>query len=384
MTTPRLGENNMMKSSHLARLSTLVPSLPPDLWLVSSEGFHLPTNRFLLALYAPDLNQLISSSSSSSSLPTSISIPMPALSVSLLLTLLTTGNIAQDSVFSPLDLLQTAELLGIDLGDIEIINSSKSSSEDKNDSHIKAEIAENERICKDVDILPPKRERDEAVESPCVQTESQKIAMLEANFLHDGINFTCKQCDHTTDQSESLMKHLKSHRDIKYKCTRCEFISNKYHLKSHIKAKHTEQRYDCTECEFSTPYKKDLWRHFNKKHGSNFIYLQCDQCFYKTDTKRRLERHILNKHGKSEPENSEDWDEKLAHAMNQNKPVMPEFSKENGEFSCLDCPYSTVLLQNMKNHWIFHNPTLYECKACGIEHSSAKFLRRHIKENHDQ
>ena len=88
--------------------------------------------------------------------------------------------------------------------------------------------------------------------------------------------------------------------------------------------------------------------------------------------------------GKSEPENSEDWDEKLVHAMNQNKPVMPEFSKENGEFSCLDCPYSTVLLQNMKNHWIFHNPTLYECKACGIEHSSAKFLRRHIKENHDQ
>ena len=265
----------MMKSSPLARLSTLVPSLPPDLWLVSSEGFHLPTNRFLLALYAPDLNQLISSSSSSSSLPTSISIPMPALSVSLLLTLLTTGNIAQDSLFSPLDLLQTAELLGIDLGDIEIINSSKSSSEARNDSHIKAEIAEKERICKDVDILPPKRERDEAVESPCVQTESQKIAMLEANFLHDGINFTCKQCDHTTDQSESLMKHLKSHRDIKYKCTRCEFISNKYHLKSHIKAKHTEQRYDCTECEFSTPYKKDLWRHFNKKHGSNFIYLQC-------------------------------------------------------------------------------------------------------------
>ena len=217
-----------------------------------------------------------------------------------------------------------------------------------------------------------------------VNIQDQQRTILEENFTHDGKNFSCKHCEHSTNKRFSLMKHLRNHRETKYKCTQCdEFRSNKNHLKSHIKAKHTDQRYDCKECDFRTPYKKDLCRHFNRKHGTDYINMQCNQCFYKTDTKRRLEKHMLDKHGKSEFEEPDNFDGQLRDVIDHIKPVMPEFSKQDGEFACLDCPYSTVLLLSMRNHWIIHNPTLYKCKICGIKHSSASFLQKHTIENHD-
>ena len=93
---------------------------------------------------------------------------------------------------------------------------------------------------------------------------------------------------------------------------------------------------------------------------------------------------MLDKHGKSEFEEPDNFDGQLRDVIDHIKPVMPEFSKQDGEFTCLDCPYSTVLLLSMRNHWIIHNPTLYKCKICGIKHSSASFLQKHTIENHDQ
>ena len=249
--------------------------------------------------------------------------------------------------------------------------------------NIKEDVAENRTLKKS-----GKTEKDGKDDTKVNnEIQDQRRAILEENFTHDGKNFSCKHCEHSTNQRHTLMKHLGNHRETKYKCTQCdEFRRNKNHLKSHIKAKHTDQRYDCKECDFRTPYKKDLCRHFNRKHGSDYINMQCNQCFYKTDTKRRLEKHMQDKHGKSEfdeADNIDNFDDQLRDAIEQIKPVMPDFCKQDGEFACLECPYTTVLPLNIRNHWIIHNPTLYECKVCGIKHSSASFLQKHIMENHD-
>ena len=366
-------------SSHIPRLSTIATSfssLHPDLWLVSSEGFHLPANRFLLTLYAPYLSTILPGPSSS---PTCLSLPMPALPISLLINLLTNGSVAHSSVFNPLDLLQTAELLGIDLGDIEIVNSFDDREGDTG-MNLKEEVGERGLLNESIHRLAAKDETNDTKVNAEIQ--DQRKAILDENFTEDERNFRCKHCEYSSSQRQSLMKHLRNHRETKYKCTLCEFRSNKHHLKRHIKAKHTDLRYDCKECEFRTPYKKDLCRHFNKKHGTDYKNIQCNQCFYKTSTKRMLEKHVMDKHGKSNIEEPDHYDGQLTPGIEHVKPAMPEFSKQDGEFACLDCPYTTMLLLSMRNHWIIHNPSFYECKICKIKHSSASFLQKHIQENH--
>ena len=116
---------------HWARLNsaleTQLLSISPDLWLVSSEGYSLPTYASLLTLHSPLLKDILSSNNSS----TSLSLPVPALPLGLLLSLLAQGSVSHKVPFNPLEVfffimsnnlsnehwfqqvLEAAELLGI-------------------------------------------------------------------------------------------------------------------------------------------------------------------------------------------------------------------------------------------------------------------------------
>ena len=90
-------------AGHWARISSAVRSQlcssPPDLWLVSIEGFHLPTHLSLLTLHSPLLKDILSSNNSS----TSLSLPVPALPLGLLLSLLAQGSVSHKVPFNPLE-----------------------------------------------------------------------------------------------------------------------------------------------------------------------------------------------------------------------------------------------------------------------------------------
>ena len=104
---------------HLA-LRTELLSKAPDLWLVSSEGFSLPTYASLLALHSPLLKTFLSSSNSSSSSSSesssssSISLPIPALPLSLLLTLLSEGSVSHNLPYNPLEVFDFYLIFHID------------------------------------------------------------------------------------------------------------------------------------------------------------------------------------------------------------------------------------------------------------------------------
>ena len=85
---------------------TQLLSNPPDLWLVSSEGYSLPTYTSLLTLHSPLLKALLSSTSSffsNTSSTFSLSLPVPALPLQLLISLLSQGSVSHHVPFNPLE-----------------------------------------------------------------------------------------------------------------------------------------------------------------------------------------------------------------------------------------------------------------------------------------
>ena len=120
---PQVPQISMFSSLQPSLLSSSLSSLllsPPDLHLVSSEGYSLASHSLLLTLYSSSLPSLLLSLPPS---PThSLSLPFPAHSLSSLLSLLTRGNSLSTSSFNPLEVIEAAELLGIDIEDISIVN----------------------------------------------------------------------------------------------------------------------------------------------------------------------------------------------------------------------------------------------------------------------
>ena len=117
-------------SLHTSLLASSLTSLrlsPPNIYIVSSEGFSIPTHSLLLTLHSFSLSSLLSS------LPTSplpsLHLPFPALPLSSLLSLLATGKSSSSASFNPLLVVEAAEMLGINLDDLQLGNNTLSDNE---------------------------------------------------------------------------------------------------------------------------------------------------------------------------------------------------------------------------------------------------------------
>ena len=268
----------MAPTGHAPRLSSALAShlsAPPDLWLVSAEGAHLPTHRALLALHSPALALLLSSSPDASSL----SLPFPCLPLSLLLSLLATGQATHHTVFSPLEVLEVAELLGMDI-DIHV----DSNAEVEENSHETEEAtAKMEAVAKMEVVL--KEEPNESLSELFITRES------------DG-QFMCNSCDFSTAKKVEMRNHKKMlHENSIFSCSGCDYKTKvKSHLKSHYEAKHAGVRFDCKFCDHQTAYKKALTRHIILRH-SNGKTLSCTLCSFTSFDKKDLGRHIRTTHG---------------------------------------------------------------------------------------
>ena len=98
-------------------------SQQPDVFLVTSDGGKVFTNKTLLRFYSQNMRNVLDD------LPVGeiigISIPSPASSVFLLLELLTSGSVSSSSSIEGRSVTELAEYLGIPLENTETINNKK-------------------------------------------------------------------------------------------------------------------------------------------------------------------------------------------------------------------------------------------------------------------
>ena len=260
---------------HWGRLNLAVKSelswKPPDLWIVSKEGFYLPTSTSLLILHSSLLNTILSSSNMSSSC---IFLPIPALPISFLLTLLSEGAVSHNLTFNPHQVLEAAELLGIDI-----------------DIHVEANTG------------PP------AIENESVQVifteDHKKEVKYELTEAIEDDSFLCKLCDYSTTTKTNLGEHKKTHlpENSMYKCRidGCIFkAKTKNHMKTHNEAKHKGMRYNCHLCDYQTAYRKDLGRHLEGKHksGASPFAWPCNICHFRGMDTTELQIHVNKRHKK--------------------------------------------------------------------------------------
>ena len=253
----------------------------PNLWLVSSEGFSLPTHTSLITLHSPLLKTLLSSSSSLEfSCSNSLSVPVPALPLSLLLTLLSEGSVSHSLPYNPLEVLEAAELLGIDI-DIHVVD--------------KAEQT------------PPPVESEASLGSFLKPDEDSKldVNLDETMEMEADGTFECKTCDYTTTRKGNMRNHNKVHSSNSplYKCPSggCMFkTKRKSHMQTHDEAKHKGLRFDCNLCDYQTAYRKDLGRHIEGKHksGTSAFAWPCEICNFKGFDISELKIHINIRHNK--------------------------------------------------------------------------------------
>ena len=349
--------SKMPPSKHLSRLLSSLSSLPPDMWLVSREGFSLPSHSLLLSLYSPWLRKLLPSS------PTSLSLPLPAQTLSSLLSLLTTGSSTSSSCFNPTLVIEAAEVMGMNLEDLQIIQSSSNQGEDSNEqndsfnyledtsnnhedtsnnkedtsnnqedssnykkdtSHNKKNTSNNKEDTSDNqedlfdEVKTQKIKKEPFHESLSLKNVDENIEDFSTHEHDLGdktieehefeiiylLNETtriyhCNQCDYKTDMTYKISNHMKTrHTEKIYQCRDCDLkTKDKYHLKKHMVAKHTGLRFNCDECDFQTAHKKDVKRHSETKHSDRQIQNNlCDICDFKTYNGVTLRRHKRKVH----------------------------------------------------------------------------------------
>ena len=90
------------------------------------------------------------------------------------------------------------------------------------------------------------------------KTKDQDQAEKHKYAKHNGVKYTCNQCDYASQ----ILKELKGHQNeikqqgMKFQCRVCKYKATEQgNLKIHVQAMHEGLTYNCDECNFnaSTP-----------------------------------------------------------------------------------------------------------------------------------
>ena len=112
--------------------------------------------------------------------------------------------------------------------------------------------------------------------------------------MHEGIRYSCDECDWSTIRSDRLKVHIENkHLGIRHFCSQCGFLaSTKKYLDRHMKNIHLSRMSFCNHCDFQSSMKKEFMRHkiLHKK--------QCQQCDYTATQERNMKIHIQAIHVK--------------------------------------------------------------------------------------
>ena len=192
--------------------------------------------------------------------------------------------------------------------------------------------------------------------------EGQHLQHLKAHQRkHKNTNrFQCEVCEKYFSSNKYLRDHIQAYHDgnlEKVKCELCGFQTlRSYVLKQHVNVIHLKLRpYKCDICDKDFPYL------YTKKIHMKSIHLikefLCDQCEKRFESLQKLQRH-----------------EYAVHDIQHDLKI----------YKCDACEYSSIHLQNVKNHKLQHMANKIMCKeeGCSRTFKVQSQLRIHVSDVH--
>ena len=167
--------------------------------------------------------------------------------------------------------------------------------------------------------------------------------------VHQGLKYSCDQCDKILTSHEKLKNHQKSvHFGQKLDCDLCEKQFNLASaLSKHKRVVHRKVKYDCDQC--NKTFNNQIGRTAHKKKVHQGINFECKDCGKEYSSGSNLSRH-RKQHNKGISTINESFN-----------------SNEKDEANCED----QVKIEELD--WFESFP----CEKCGISLSSLKLLRMH-------
>ena len=131
--------------------------------------------------------------------------------------------------------------------------------------------------------------------SECSYTGTNRnILNIHKLVQHEGVTFTCDECDRLKANSKSGNINTYSLKVI-YGCNEYDSMAkHKYKLKEHKQARHEGVTYGCKEYDYKATWRDRLTLHVNTKHEG--LMYRCNNRVYKAIAQRSLTDHKKSKH----------------------------------------------------------------------------------------
>jgi len=270
---------------------------PPDLCIVSKEGHALYTQRALLGLHSPLLATLLSSSPSSSSLP-ALSLPLSSASLVSLLSILASGQTNTDNSLDLMELVRAADLLGITIEDLQIVQPLNKVTQKKKSQYETEEILQNNVVTKEDNVF----ENDPVgVEQISCEIEQDVKEEVVVNTKRESKTLNCTLCPQTFKRLEKLEEHELMHSNTSIVTFPCDVCNKVFPVKGRLKLhmfSHTgEKPFKCGFCEKAFNQSVNMKRHQKEMHDESMV--QCSFCEKQFKNDRYLKGHIEHSHKSS-------------------------------------------------------------------------------------
>jgi len=297
-----------------------------DVHLISNQGAVLQTHRVYLKLYSSVLNSALQDFSSDT-IP-SIFIPATTASLVNLIRILSTGVSISDQKEDLLDVVNTAELLGIFLKGIQVgtrdtptvavseenkveqtelpntdidVKRKKSKKRKHKEKHL-VDNVEVKKECEEDNIEISSYVSEEVSIKDEHNPDSDQSLSMQLNSTDNEVNVTttCPECGKTFAKRDKLKRHLLIHTDVKpFSCDECESqFKRKDKLDFHKHVKHSSiEPVACSECGKSFSQIDKLKRH-SVIHTDEKPF-PCDECESKFNRKDTLDHHKNVKHNEN-------------------------------------------------------------------------------------
>jgi len=284
-----------------------------DLKLISIDGTEIQTHKIFLQLYSSVLNNSIAELPSEST-PT-IFIPVSTSSLINLMKILSTGLSISDKREDLLEVVKTAEVLGIALKDIQI------GTRQLGVSTIKIEGKES--VSKETKKKKPKRSKNKKdlvqvgnikvengedadensmpIDDESLNSENESSENLENNgqkslpSAEDGSLPEESNATSVKSESSPIVKTLSQ---LDSNCPECgKYFEKRDKLKRHFIIHTGEKPFECDDCDKKFGRKDKLTNHKKSKHSDNVVTgLECYLCDKSHGSKWHLNRHLEKAH----------------------------------------------------------------------------------------